>query len=326
MKRMISSLLFTIFLGLSFLIPMATSQSIKVGYTSQTIFFLPLFVAMKKGFYATENLNVELIQMGSPSVNLQALVAGQIHFSAINPDGIIIFNERNGNLKAIAGVINGVAYTLVGAKAYKKIGDLKGAKLGVASLKGGPTTFLLEYLRAKGLVYPRDYTLVVVGGGTPARLAALETGAIAAGVLGIPHSEIAIDRGLNRLGDVIEIMPTFQFTTVNVDPTWAAKNRLNVVRFLKAHIKSLRWIYENLDEAADLYSREMNVKEPYARRGVEYFTKNMLFPRDGSISLEGMKVNIETQAKDGLLKAPLPSAEKQVDLSYLKQAQAEVGN
>jgi ABC-type nitrate/sulfonate/bicarbonate transport system substrate-binding protein len=326
MKRMILIPSLTIFLSLSFLVPMAAGQSIKVGYTSQTIFFLPFFVAMKEGFYGTESLNVDLVQMGSPSVNLQALVAGQIHFSAINPDGIIIFNERGGNLKAIAGVINGIAYTLVGGKAYRKIDDLKGAKLGAASLKGGPTTFLLEYLRAKGLVYPRDYTLVIVGGGTPARLAALETGAIAAAVLGIPHSEIAIDRGLNRLGDVIEIMPTFQFTTVNVDPTWAAKNRLTVVRFLKAHIKSLRWIYENLDEATDLYSREMNVKQPYARRGVEYFTKHKLFPQDGSISLEGMKVNIDVQAKDGLLSPPLPSAEKQVDLTYLKQAQAELGN
>jgi ABC-type nitrate/sulfonate/bicarbonate transport system substrate-binding protein len=145
-------------------------------------------------------------------------------------------------------------------------------------------------------------------------------------VLGIPHSEIAIDRGLNRLGDVIEIMPTFQFTTVNVDPAWATKNSLTVVKFLKAHIKSLRWIYENLDEAADLYSSEMSVKPPYARRGIEYFTKHRLFPRDGSITLEGMKVNIDVQAKDGLLSPPLPSAQRHVDLSYLKQAQAESGN
>jgi ABC-type nitrate/sulfonate/bicarbonate transport system substrate-binding protein len=212
----------------------------------------------------------------------------------------------------------------VGAKAYTKIEHLKGAKLGAASLKGGPTTFLLEYLRGKGLVYPRDYTLVVVGGGTPARLAALETGAIAAGVLGIPHSEIAIDRGLNRLGDVIEIMPTFQFTTVNVDPAWANKNSAALVKFLKAHVKSLRWIYDNLEEAADLYSKEMSVKQPYARRGIEYFTKHGLFPRDGSITLEGMKVNIDVQAKDGLLNPPLPSADKHVDLTYLKKAQAEL--
>jgi len=41
--------------------------------------------------------------------------------------------------------------------------------------------------------------------------------------------------------------------------------------------------------------------------------------------LDGLKVNIEVQARDGVLKEPLPPPEKYVDLSYLKQAQKELG-
>jgi len=324
-KKIISILLFTVFLSLSFVIPLATAQLIKAGYTSKTIFFLPFFVAQKKGFYDVEGLKVEIIYMGAPAVNLQALVAGQIHFSAINPDGIIIFDEQGGNLKAIAGVVNGVAYTLIGGKAYKKVDDLKGAKLGVASLKGGPTTFLLEYLRHKGLLYPRDFTLVQMAGGTPVRLAALESGAVAAAVLDITNSEIAVDRGLNKLGDVSEVIPKFQFTTINVDPAWAMKNRTMIVKFLKAHIRSLRWISENPGEAADIYAKEMGAKQPYARRGIDYFIRNRLFPPDGAITMEGMKANIEIQAKEGLISGQVPPPEKYVDLSYLKEAQKELG-
>ncbi len=304
----------------------AVAQAVKVGYTSKTIFFLPFFAAQQKRFYDAEGLKAELIHMGTPAVNLQALIAGQIHFSNINPDGIFIVDEKGENLKAIAGVVNGVAYILIGGKSYKKIEDLRGTRLGVGSLKGGPTTFLLEYLRVKGLNYPRDYTLVLISGGTPARLAALESGSIAAAVLGIPQADIATDRGFNKLGDVLEILPTFQFTTVNVDPAWAEKNRSTVVRFLKAHIRSLRWTYDHSDEAADLLTREMGIKPPYARRGIDYFIRNRLFPRDGAISLQGMKVNIEVQAKDGLLSPPLSPPEKYVDLSYLRQAQKEMGN
>ena len=229
------------------------AQTLKAGYTSKTIFFLPFFVAQKKGFYEAEDLKVELIQMGTPAVSLQALVAGQIQISNINPDGIIIVNEKGANLKAIAGVVNGVAYTLVGGKPYKRLEDIRGTRLGVGSLKGGPTTFLLETSRAKGFTYPRDYTMVLVSGGTPARLAALETGAVSAAVLGVPQSDMALDAGFNRLGDVNEILPTFQFTTVNVNPTWAEKNRSTVVKFLKAHIRSLGWIHDHLDEAAETH-------------------------------------------------------------------------
>lgn len=326
MSKIIFGSFFILVLSSFPLVPPSTAQTLKAGYTSKTIFFLPFFVAQKKGFYEAEDLKVELIHMGTPAVNLQALIAGQIHFSNINPDGIIIVNEKGANLKAIAGVVNGVAYTLVGGKPYKKLEDIRGTRLGVGSLKGGPTTFLLEYLRAKGFTYPRDYALVLVSGGTPARLAALESGAVSAAVLGVPQSDMALDRGFNRLGDVIEILPTFQFTTVNVNPTWAEKNRSSVVKFLKAHIRSLSWIHDHLDETSELMTREMGIKPPYSRKGVEYFTAKGLFPKDGAITMEGMKVNIEVQARDGLISPPLPAPEKHIDLSYLRQAQKELGN
>jgi ABC-type nitrate/sulfonate/bicarbonate transport system substrate-binding protein len=325
MSKILFHALVVLFSGSLVPAPPVHAQALKVGYTSKTIFFLPFFVAQKKGFYGAENLNVELIQMGTPAVSLQALIAGQIHISNINPDGIIIVNEKGANLKAIAGVVNGVAYTLVGGKAYKKLEDIKGTRLGVGSLKGGPTTFLLEYLRAKGFIYPRDYSMVLISGGTPARLAALESGAVSAAVLGVPQSDMALDAGFTRLGDVNEILPTFQFTTVNVNPAWAEKNRPAVVKFLKAHIRSLSWIHEHADEAAELMTRELGIKPPYSRKGLDYFTRKGLFPKDAAITVEGMRINIEVQARDGLLTPPLPSPEKHIDLSYLKQAQKELG-
>ena len=94
---------------------------------------------------------------------------------------------------------------------------------------------------------------------------------------------------------------------------------------LKAQIRSLRWIYEQPDQAAEFFTAEMGVKPPYARRGVDYFTKNKIFPIDGAVTPDGLKVNIEVQARDGVLKEPLPPPEKYVDLSYLKQAQKELG-
>lgn len=325
MRKVLISALVVLFSGSLFPTRPAPAQTLKAGYTSKTIFFLPFFVAQKKGLYDAENLKVELIQMGTPAVSLQALIAGQIQISNINPDGIIIVDEKGANLKAIAGVVNGVAYSLVGGKPYKKLEDIKGTRLGVGSLKGGPTTFLLEYLRAKGFTYPRDYSLVLISGGTPARLAALESGAISAAVLGVPQSDIALDRGFNRLGDVIETLPAFQFTTVNVNPSWAEKNRATVVKFLKAHIRSLGWIHDHLDDAADLMTGEMGIKPPYARKGVDYFVQKGLFPKDGAITLEGMRVNIEVQARDGLIVPPLPPPEKHIDLSYLRQAHKELG-
>jgi len=310
---------------LLFLTPIVSAQAVRAGYVSKDVNFLPYFVAQKKGFYAAEGLHVDLVFMGRADLQLQAMLAGELHFANINPDGIILWNEKGGNLKMIAGSSNAAPYVLIGGKAYKKIDDLKGARLGVAGLKGGATSILLAYLRAKGLLYPRDYSLVVISGGTPARLSALESGAIAGAVLGIPFADIAIDKGFNRLGDTMEAIPNYQFNAVNINPAWAEKNRASVVKFLKAHIQSMRWIYERPDQAAEFFTTEMGVKPPYARRGIDYYTKNKVYSADGSVTLEGFKVNLQVQASDGVLKEPPPPPEKYVDLSYLRQAQKELG-
>jgi NitT/TauT family transport system substrate-binding protein len=324
MKRILASVLPVLF-GLGLSASTSAAQALKVGMTSKTLFYLPFYAAQKRGLYAAEGLKVDLVLIGRSDVQLAALLAGEIDFGSLNADATIVINEKGGNLKVIAGVDNAAPYVLVGGKAYKKIEDLKGARLGVSSLRGGATSILLDYLKSKGLEYPRDFAMTVISGGTAARLTALETGAIAGAVLGIPYSDIAIDQGFHRLGDTLEAIPVYQFNGLTVNPSWAEKNRATVVKFLKAHIRALRWIHGQPGQATELFIGEMGVKQPYARRGIDYFTKNKIFPIDGGVTLEGLKMNIEVQARDGVLKEPLPSPERYVDQSYLKQAQRELG-
>lgn len=324
MKRILWASLFTLCLILV-LSSRSHGQTFKVGMTSKTLFYLPLYVGQKRGFYNQENLKVELVLIGRTDVQLQALLAGEINFGTLNADSVIAVAEKGAMLKVIAGVDNAAPYFLLGAKHLKKVEELKGARLGVSSLRGGATSILLEYLKTKGLLFPRDFVLTLISGGTVARLTALESGAIAGAVLGFPYSDIAADQGFARLGDTMEVISTYQFNGVTVNPAWAEKNRQGVVRFLKAHIRSLRWIHDNPDQAADFFTAEMGIKAPYARRGIDYFTKNKVFPIDGSVTVEGLKANIDIQFKDGVLKEPLPTPDRYADHSYIRQAQKELG-
>jgi NitT/TauT family transport system substrate-binding protein len=304
----------------------AAGQTLTAGYVSKDLNYLPFFIAAKKGIYAKEGVHVDLVSIGRADVQLQALVAGELHFANINADNVIIWNERTGgNLKVAAGSSNAAPYLLVGAKNVKRIEDLKGQRLGVASLTGGATSILLAYMKSKGFVHPRDFSLSVIAGGTPARLSALESNAIAGAVLGIPFADVAIDKGFTRLGDTTEVISSYQFNNININPAWAEKNRVAVVKFIKAHVQALRWIYERPAEAADFLTQEFRLQPPYARRGIDYYITNKVYPINGDVTLSGLKVNIEVQAQDGIIKGPLPPPEKYIDLSYLRQAQKELG-
>jgi NitT/TauT family transport system substrate-binding protein len=324
MKKLV--LLLLIALGLTGFSNAAHAQRLTTGYISKDLNYLPFFIALKKGFYAKEGVQVDLVSIGRSDVQLQALVAGELHFANINADNVIAWNERtNGNLKVAAGTSNAAPYFLLGAKNIKAVADLKGQILGVAGLQGGATSILVAYLKSKGLEFRRDYSLVVISGGTPARLSALESGAIAGAILGIPFGDMAVDKGFPKLGDTTEVITNYQFNSLSINPAWAEKNRPAVVKFIKAHIQSLRWIFENPMEAVDFLNKEFGMPVPYARRGIDYYTKNKVYPINGDITLAGLKVNIEVQAQDGIIKGPLPPPEKYVDMSYLRQAQKELG-
>lgn len=324
MKRLWISTLLQLFAALA--PALVAAQSIKIGYVSKDLNHLPYVIAQKKGFVAKEGVQVELVAIGRSDIQLEALVARELHISTVNADGIILWNERSGdNLKVIAGTSNAAPYQLIGGRNIKRIDDLKGQKLGVASLKGGATSILVSYLKSKGLLFPRDYSMIVIAGGTPSRLSALESNSVAGAVLGVPFSDVAVDKGFTRLGDTMEVISQYQFNGINVNPSWAEKNRPLLVRFLKAHIQALRWIYDNPGEAADFLTREFGLQAPYARRGIDYYTKNKVYAVNGEVTLAGLKVNIEVQAQDGVLKEPLPPPEKYADLSFIRQAQKELG-
>ena len=316
-----------VFLGVMLAMPnLGAGQSLKAGYISKDLNYLPFFVAQKRGYYAKEGVAIDVVSIGRSDIQLQALVAGELHFANMNADNVIIWNERtNGNLKVAAGVSNAAPYLLIGAKHIKRVEDLKGQRLGVNSLSGGATSILVAFLKSKGLVHPRDYSMSVIAGGTPARLSALESGAVAGAVLVLPFSDIAVDRGFTKLGDTTEIISEYQFNNVNINPAWAEKNRASVVKFLKAIIQSLRWIHERPADAAEFLTKELGLQAPYARRGIDYYTKNKVYPMNGDITLTGLKVNIDVQVQDGIIKGALPPPEKYIDLSYLRQAQKELG-
>ena len=63
----------------------------------------------------------------------------------------------------------------------------------------------------------------------------------------------------------------------------------------------------------------------YGRRGIDYYTKNKVYPINGDVTRTGRKVNIDVQVHDGIIKDAAPAPGKYIDLSYLKQARKKLG-
>src|SRR6266478_4827465 len=103
-----------------FFVPLISAQTLKVGITSKTLFFMPYYVGQKKGFYAAENLKVEPVLIGRSDVQLAALLAGELQIGSLNADATIVINEKGGNLKVIAGVDNSAPLHPGGWQSHKE--------------------------------------------------------------------------------------------------------------------------------------------------------------------------------------------------------------
>jgi ABC-type nitrate/sulfonate/bicarbonate transport system substrate-binding protein len=234
-------------------------------------------------------------------------------------------SERGLDFIITGGVINGMTAAIVAGKKYKTFEDLRGTTLGSSALTGGTVTALREALRQKGLEYPRDYKILVVAGGSPGNLAALQSGQISATTVAVPLNFAAEELGFNTLGRLLDAVPQFQSSALATRHSWAEKNRPLTVRFMKAMVQTLRWMHNNKEATVDFLAKEIQLKPTLALKGWEYYTQNRIWPYDGEPNIEGMKHNIRTYHEQNRTKGPVPDVFKFVDMSYLNDALKDLG-
>jgi NitT/TauT family transport system substrate-binding protein len=212
----------------------------------------------------------------------------------------------------------------MGGKNVKTFEDLRGATIGSSTLTSGTAFLLRRVLKAKGLEYPKDYTLVSVGGSGPS-LMALSTGKIDASILAVPLNFKAQQMGFNLIGKVTDVFPNYLLSSFSVRREWASAHRREVVQFLRGLLRARRWLEENRADAAVFLAKNLEMKTPLAQQGLDYYLEHRAWEPDLSIDLEGLKAVIEVYAQQAELKGPIPDAKKYVDMSFLQAAWKELG-
>lgn len=278
---------------------MSSIHRIEVGTVSRTFFAVPLWVGMEHGFFREQGLELNLEIFGNAS-QVEPLLSGAMHIALASPETVLQNTQQGGPLRFIAGNAGKMSHFFIAQPRFKRIEDLRGATIGILNRSEGTFFQLQEIMARHGLTYPADYTVRETGG-VPPRHKALMDGSIDAGLQSIPWAYMEEDAGFSNLGDVTDYVPEWQFTTLNVNRDWAARNSDSVVRFLRAMLKSTEWIYNNRTGTAALVEREMHMSQAHAERGWEYFTSRGVLARDLSLNLPGLERVIRTQIEAGLL-------------------------
>jgi NitT/TauT family transport system substrate-binding protein len=287
---------------------------------SRTFFYVPLWAAQHQGFFADEGISVEALVLDSLRKITNGLKAGSLQMGIGSPEGIIADIEAGGSLRIVAGNATRLTHSLIALKTYRAIEDLRGARLGVASIEEGTTFILREMLAQHGLHAPADYVLDAVGG-APTRWKALQEGRIDAGLQSIPLNYLAEDAGYPNLGEADAYVPDYPFSTIHTDRDWAQTHPDVVVHFLQAMIRGTQWLYRNQEAAVALIAEEMEISLAYAERGWRHYTSGRILPLDLGISEAGLSKVIDIMGRAGSLTGTHElRPDKYLELDYLQRA------
>ncbi len=295
-----------------------------IGTTSKTVGYMGPWVAKIKGFFKAEGVRVDIPILRSATTGIQALVGGSTQFDATTVDAMITASDKGQDLEIVGGIINGATYTLVASKKHQRFSDLKGATIGVSSLTSGSTVLLRLMLEKNGLHYPRDFRILAVGG-TPERLASLESGRVDAVLLAAPLNYKAVDLGYRKIGDVYDYVKHYELSGLVVTKRWAQENQETVRKVLRGLVRAFQWLHQNKEEAVSLISSELKLERRYAEAGWEEYTRSNAWPPKADVDIEGVKTQIEILAQREKPGAPLPAPERYINLNYLRAAQKELG-
>lgn len=232
------------------------SNLIRVNEVTHSVFYAPLYVAINKGYFADENLKIDLVNGGGADKSMTALLSGAADIGLMGPEAAI-YNVAEGNPdapKVFGQLTKRDGSFLIGRTASDnfKWSDLSGKEI-IAGRRGGAPAMTLEYaLNLNGLYNGVNVTLnfdvefnnmgPAFQGGTGDYVTMFEPAA----------SELVAAGNAHILASVGLAAGEVPFTAFMATESYLTKNKDKATSFLRAIIRGYTYLTTaNMDDVID---------------------------------------------------------------------------
>lgn len=250
MNRLWCLALASIFAVIANATPLAAADNVlvRVG-TPNVASDAPLFVAVEKGFFAKQGINVQFVGFASAADMVAPLGTGQLDVGAGGLSaGLFNAVARGVAIKAVADKVSlhaGSHYLnlvvrkdLLDSGRFKSLKDLKGLRIGEAGIETSTSYALSVAAKQGGLTY-NDFEHPSLS--FPDQFAALQNKSIDASVAAEPILTRILDSGVaGEVKSLAQISPNLQVAVLLYSESFS-KNSDVAQRFMNAYIQGARY-------------------------------------------------------------------------------------
>jgi ABC-type nitrate/sulfonate/bicarbonate transport system substrate-binding protein len=247
-------------------------------------FFL---MAAKRGFAEREGLKVEVLEVKDDPIGMKALLSGEVD-SYEGVYGAIAAFARGADVKLLGCNWHAAPYVMLARAGIDRIEDLRGKPV-AASSPGTPPDMVARAALVQAKVPPAEVKIAAVGGDRD-RFTALIGGVVDAAVVSNEYLPLPSVKSLRVLVEARQVLPQFlRFCTLVTGKT-LNERREDLVRFMTAQIKAVRYAVTHRDETIALTREAIGAKPDDPRPAFVYEEglKPGVVDADFSIPLESL--------------------------------------
>ena len=284
-----------------------------ISIPGPTLSYTHLYYGQEKGFFSQEGLDLQVLVVRG-IIGVSSLMSGEIDVTCHAGSGFAAA-LRGLPVKVISVTHDRPVHELIVAPSITSPADLKGKPIAVGSLEGTAAVITRRVLQAKGLDPQKDVTLLSMD--SPLRLQSLLTGKVAGGMMTPPSTYLAVDQGFRVLARGKDHMRYLQTGVVTTDVN-IKQRRGNIVRFLRAWNRALKFYQDNPEVMIPYIQKKLGVRERQLARRM-YEDDVQFISLTSQLSPEAAKEILETGKEALRIKEPI-SADRVFDFSLAVEA------
>ena len=296
----------------------AAADKVRMSISAVDVSFLTGGLAVKRGMFRDEGLEVELIRMNA-NVSVTALSTGDIDYTMVFAS-VVRGALRGLPMKVVASFMDSSTHLLIARPEYKTIRDLKGKTLAVSNY-GATSDVAARMMMKQGGVDPEKELKIIQLGAERGRYAALKEGIVDVAVLSPPTDTDAIRSGYRVLSRFHEHFK-LPFTGVGTNLKKLREKPDEVKRMVKAMLRANRFVRANREGTIQTLMDWVKVDRESA--AATYDSTWKIFSEDGGISESGLKLVVDQGREAMKIDRPVVNSEV-ADFTIIREVQKELG-